>query len=167
MLTIRKLIATGSNINAHDNHGTTPLHIAAMKGRVEVIRLLIWLGADPVATCPLNGTAMHEAARYGRAHAVYALWDLGMDVNVPDMEGRTPLLVASDAVWNGDAVCVLVQLGAKLCIGEVEHVDSVPPPPPPHPAPALERPPEKLDEQSLIWEKWGQYNEMGMGHHSM
>lgn len=42
---VNSLINAGANINLSDVHGQTPLHIAAQKGYVEVIKALIAEGA--------------------------------------------------------------------------------------------------------------------------
>ena len=41
-----KLLEQGAKVNAVDNLGMTPLHWASLKGHVELIRLLLFYGAD-------------------------------------------------------------------------------------------------------------------------
>ncbi|KDO32888.1 hypothetical protein SPRG_02579 [Saprolegnia parasitica CBS 223.65] len=56
------LIQEGANVNWKIKNGTTPLYIAAMRGREEVVRLLLQAGADPHAICN-NETAYTAAYR--------------------------------------------------------------------------------------------------------
>ena len=48
----RRLIGTGSDINALDNKRRTPLHLAAWKGNPDIVRLLIQ------AKCKVNEKAL-------------------------------------------------------------------------------------------------------------
>ena len=45
-VTVRLLIAKGADVNAKNDDGGTPLHIAADWGRKEIVELLIAKGAD-------------------------------------------------------------------------------------------------------------------------
>ena len=49
------LLAKGASLNAPDNTGNTPLHIAAVYGNVEVMKLLIVKGAEVNARAPVSG----------------------------------------------------------------------------------------------------------------
>jgi cytohesin len=40
-------VRNGASPNAKDNDGKTPLHEAALEGRVEIVKLLLERGADP------------------------------------------------------------------------------------------------------------------------
>jgi ankyrin repeat protein len=44
---IRFLIAKGLDINARGDYNTTPLALAASFGSIDIMRLLLQLGADP------------------------------------------------------------------------------------------------------------------------
>ena len=46
---LKDLIAKGENPNIRDNHGRTPLHVAAFGGHHEVMRILANAGVDPNA----------------------------------------------------------------------------------------------------------------------
>ncbi|KAJ4943014.1 hypothetical protein JOQ06_005523 [Pogonophryne albipinna] len=46
---VEKLVQCGSDVNLCEERGNLPLHLAAMEGKLEVIRLLIGLTADPRA----------------------------------------------------------------------------------------------------------------------
>lgn len=42
-----ELIAAGANLNAYDDQGATPLHLAVRFGMPTLVRLLLDAGADP------------------------------------------------------------------------------------------------------------------------
>ena len=46
---LKDLIAKGESPNIRDNHGRTPLHVAAFGGHHEVMRILVSAGVDPNA----------------------------------------------------------------------------------------------------------------------
>lgn len=61
------------NINAQPDHGGTALHHAAAYGHVEVIKLLLSLGADIDIQAPNGSTPLHWAAGNGQTEAVRLL----------------------------------------------------------------------------------------------
>ncbi len=50
------LVASGAQINAVGDIGYTPLHYAALKGRLDMAEKLLLLGADPDIRCEFNDT---------------------------------------------------------------------------------------------------------------
>jgi hypothetical protein len=60
------LIERGADVNARDlDNGETPLHAAALNGDVELVRLLLARGADPLATTHDGATPRREGSRFG------------------------------------------------------------------------------------------------------
>ena len=55
---IRRLQARGANVNATDVFGFFPLYVAAIRGRVESLRMLDELGVD-VDKCNNNGSRLY------------------------------------------------------------------------------------------------------------
>ena len=68
---VKQHIATGTDVNAKDGGGQTPLHNAALKGRKEIAELLIGEGADVNAKDNFKSTPLHFAAREGRGTFEY------------------------------------------------------------------------------------------------
>ena len=64
---VQKLVRYGADVNLCDEIGNLPLHLAAMEGNLEVIRLLIGRTADPQAYTAGQLAHLHqkiEAAKY-------------------------------------------------------------------------------------------------------
>ncbi|KAH7127344.1 putative ankyrin repeat protein [Dactylonectria macrodidyma] len=63
------LISRAKNLDGTDNHGITPLHIAATRGELYTKKLLD-AGADPTACTREGLTALHLASRCGQSNVV-------------------------------------------------------------------------------------------------
>ena len=85
------LIASGADINATNNLGQTPLHLAAQN-------IGLWDNNDP----PVNGA--FQLLIYKQA-----------DVNARDHQGRTPMdvVISSDSSFKSEAIALLIKAGAK------------------------------------------------------
>ncbi len=73
---VKRLIARGADVN---KPGWTPLHYAASRGQIEVMRLLLENHAYIDAASPNNTTPLMMAARYGSDEAVRLLLEEGAD----------------------------------------------------------------------------------------
>lgn len=58
---VERLLAQGANIEATEEEGTTPLHVAAILGRAEMVRFLIGKGAAINATNTRGATTLFLA----------------------------------------------------------------------------------------------------------
>ena len=63
---LEELLRRPRNPNVMDEFGHTPLHYAALNGRLEAMRLLLEAGADKDALSVKGRTPLHFAARSGR-----------------------------------------------------------------------------------------------------
>jgi ankyrin repeat protein len=115
----------GGGGNAGSLVGATPLLLAAMAGDVDVMRVLLHAGADPLATTDSKTTALMFAA--GLAHApgitpisevsaldaVKVTVELGNDVQASNTAGETALHAA--AYWGADSIVrYLLDKGATV-----------------------------------------------------
>jgi ankyrin repeat protein len=87
---LRVLVELGARVDADPYRGT-PLAWAAANGRVDSIRTLVELGADPNQRGTFGGpshgagvAAIHLAAQAARREAVFALLELGADLELRD-----------------------------------------------------------------------------------
>ena len=87
---VKQHLAAGTDVNAKDDIGKTPLHRAADAGHKEIVELLIAKGADVNASISM-GTPLHYAARSGHKEIVELLIAEGADVNAGTRGGLTPL----------------------------------------------------------------------------
>ena len=89
---VRALLATGVSPNGFDENGQTPLLIASLEGRVEVIRALLRAGADAnLGDESEFRTPLMHAAIAGHADIAKLLLDFGADPNATDDYGDTAL----------------------------------------------------------------------------
>ena len=99
--------------------GSNALTMAAMNGRLDVVKLLIERGADVnFASKGYGMTALQWAVDRGHTEVVKTLLDHGADVNLADRSGDTPLIYAA-LHGNSGLVRLLLQHGADSArIGE-------------------------------------------------
>ena len=86
---VKQHLAAGTDVDAKDMNGWTPLHHAALNGQKETAEILIGEGADVNAGDKI--TPLHYAAQYGEMEIVELLIDAGADVNAKNYERKTPL----------------------------------------------------------------------------
>lgn len=87
----------GTDLVSADQRGAvddTPLHIAARKGAIEDIVVLIENGATVNLRGDLGNTPLHYAALTGMLEAATKLMELGADPDVENEFGESPAVVA-------------------------------------------------------------------------
>ncbi len=128
--TLRLLLEHGATVDSFGHEGETPLHMAAMGGFTEGVRLLLKAGADPnLREGPMGETALHHAAGNLSAGCVRLLMAAGANINAGCYLGRTPLDCAAEDGWYPDNAVyeLLLSRGGKTG----EEVNTVPPAVPP------------------------------------
>ncbi|BAX82525.1 ankyrin repeat domain-containing protein [Labilibaculum antarcticum] len=84
-------IAVGTDLNAKDQYGSTPLQIASTFGKTDVAIALINGGADLNSTSNDGSTPLHTAAFFCRTEIVEALLKKGADQSIKNSYGSTAL----------------------------------------------------------------------------
>jgi ankyrin repeat protein len=136
----RRLVARGANVNARmtqraamgttelNNIGATPFLLAARTADVELMRVLLALGADPLMPNDDNTTPLMAAAGCGTyspgedagtesdaLEAVKLIWELGGDINTVDKKGDTAMHGAAYKFFPS-VVRFLAEKGARIDI---------------------------------------------------
>ena len=106
---VKQHLAAGTDVNAKNKHGYTPLHAAAEEGHKEVAELLIQNGAN-VNAKNVGSTPLHEAAKKDHKEIAELLIEKGADVNAKGDGGRTPLHNAA----NKEIAELLIAKGADV-----------------------------------------------------
>lgn len=92
---VRTLMYANVNVNEKNYAGITPLTIAAEKGNMEIIKMLVEDGKATINEASSYGiTPLISAAAAGQDEAVAYLIQKGADVTVKDDLGKTALLYA-------------------------------------------------------------------------
>ncbi|UYV81943.1 TRPA1 [Cordylochernes scorpioides] len=78
-----------------DPHGQTPLHRAASRDHVDIIRFILDRGADPNLTDDEGNTALHVAVENGALAALHCLLERGADGNALNNDMMGPIHLAT------------------------------------------------------------------------
>ena len=108
-----KMIAAGTDVNAAQGDGTTPLHWAVYKVDADIARALLARGAKPDVINNYGSTPLAEAVKVGNARLVEMLLDAGSNAEVPNEDGQTALMLAARA-GSVDVARLLVRHGANV-----------------------------------------------------
>ncbi|THC98242.1 hypothetical protein EYZ11_002244 [Aspergillus tanneri] len=99
-----------------DKNGNTELHLAAMKGLVEVSKLLLAKMGSLVRNTNLNQeTPLHYAVKARRCELVRLFLEEGAFVECPDENGKTPLHLAVQAD-SQEIIQLLLNVNASPCM---------------------------------------------------
>jgi len=91
------LLNAGQNASVVGPDRLTPLHLAVMLRRPELVKALLAGDAYVGSTRQSGRTPLHVAAGLGDVETAGLLLDSGADVNCADAEGRTPAALADEA----------------------------------------------------------------------
>jgi len=110
---VKTLLQRGcGSVKYRDQYGLTALHAAAFKGHKDVMRVLVELaGLDLEGEDEEGHVPFHMAVQSGDVGTVQVLLEKGVNLNVVNKRGATPLYMAR--IWGHHDICeLLVSRGA-------------------------------------------------------
>ncbi|XP_069700077.1 golgin subfamily A member 6-like protein 25 isoform X5 [Periplaneta americana] len=111
---VQLLLYAGSQVNAVDHAGCTPLWLAADEGHQDACRALLAAGALPdVKSRPCGWTALHQAALSGHHAVCELLLAAGARPNEPDDEDGCTALHWAAGCGHAPVVQLLLEYGAQ------------------------------------------------------
>ncbi|MEW6110274.1 MAG: ankyrin repeat domain-containing protein [Nitrospirota bacterium] len=106
------LLDQGADVNAKNKEGETPLMVAALERRLEMVKFLLDRGADINLKDNVGATALIYSAMEGSVEIMKLLLDRGADPDAKTDDGLTALSI-SDLKGNREAVELLHRAKAK------------------------------------------------------
>lgn len=103
-----------TNVNFKFADGSTPLMIAAMAGRVDMMQILRKSGGDPLMTDQLSMNMLSHAAKFGQIESVRWITKqkfCNKLINSQNIFGKTPLHLAIQSA-NPELIEILLEAGA-------------------------------------------------------
>ncbi|EPQ05391.1 Ankyrin repeat domain-containing protein 27 [Myotis brandtii] len=110
---LAKVPASGLGVNVTHQDGSSPLHVAALHGRVDLIPLLLKHGANVAARNANQAVPLHLACQQGHFQVVKYLLDSNAKPNKKDVSGNTPLMYACSS-GHHEVAALLLQHGASI-----------------------------------------------------
>ena len=96
LTTVKMLVEAGADVRATDDYGDTCLISATYNGHTDTVRYLVCLPeVDLNHQGSGNHTALHVAASRKHSEVVQVLIDAGADIETKNVDGNSPLLLAS------------------------------------------------------------------------
>ncbi|MFP3032786.1 MAG: ankyrin repeat domain-containing protein, partial [Wolbachia sp.] len=114
---VKFLFDKNANIKARDTYGDTPLHVAAQySNKLEMVEFLLDKNANDINDVTNDrSTLLHVAVEGNKLDTVKFLLDRGADIEVKDIHGQTPLVLATQKGYtNIVKVLEQEQLGKEL-----------------------------------------------------
>ncbi|XP_049559815.1 ankyrin repeat domain-containing protein 27 isoform X9 [Orcinus orca] len=110
---LAKIPASGLGVNVTSQDGSSPLHVAALHGRADLLLLLVQHGASVGARDAKQAVPLHLACQKGHFQVVKCLLDSNAKPNKKDISGNTPLLYACSR-GHHEVAALLLQHGASI-----------------------------------------------------
>ena len=108
---VKNLLKQKNHINSRDHFGATPLLVAMVSGKEEIVNFLLSRNANPLISAKDGYSLIHAAAFSGKKSLVQKALSFDLDVNSRyGPEGITPIDVAEET---GGALPYLRSLGGK------------------------------------------------------
>jgi len=110
-------------VDAQDEWGQTPLHMACANGHTRTVVVLLHFKANPALANLEGNTPLHWAAVNGKVEAVHLLIKSRADVSVKNKMGHTPLMECAEKGFH-EVETLLLQHDAEIdrLLGDTGHV---------------------------------------------
>lgn len=117
----KMLLDMGLSVHAKDADGCTPLHYAAGRPDIQVIKLLLDHGAHiNIESYIFKKTALYFAIRYHCTfEKIQLLLHRGSNIKRPSMDKQTPLHWAVDRGCGHEIVKILIDSGADVNVADI------------------------------------------------
>lgn len=117
---IRQLLVNGLDPNGRDGHGRTPYLVAAHRGDIAAMEILVRGGSDPKAKDSRNYDAITILAVADRVEAMKAAIRLGGDPRAVTSPYMGTALIAAAHLGHHEVIKALIEAGAPL-----DHVNNL------------------------------------------
>lgn len=110
----RILITSGKEINKSNKQGETPLIMACIREKQDIVKLLLEKGANPNRGNKQGETPLYVACEFGNIGIVKLLLGYGANINTSNKQGETPLYIACKNNENLKIIKLLLKNGAEV-----------------------------------------------------
>ena len=110
---VKVLLNRKADPNVCNKDSMTPLAVASCLENLEIMELLIKHSANMMLSFPPHGTPLHIVAVEGKVNATRKLLNMGINPNVVDSEGTTPLRRAVEN-QRAEVASLLLKHGADI-----------------------------------------------------
>lgn len=111
---IKRHLSIGTDLNAAEPSGNTPLHMSVLFGQMETARLLVENGAD-INAMSNDGSPLHLAAFLGHTELVKLLLEKGAYTSIPNQNWQTPFEIVTQP-WSPELEGIYQYIGGLLQI---------------------------------------------------
>ncbi|XP_008837693.1 ankyrin repeat domain-containing protein 27 isoform X1 [Nannospalax galili] len=110
---LARIPASGLGVNVTNQDGSSPLHVAALHGRTDLVSLLLKHGAYSGARNTSQAVPLHLACQQGHFQVVKCLLESNAKPDKKDLSGNTPLTLACSG-GHHEVAALLLQHGASI-----------------------------------------------------
>ena len=108
------------HVNARGGIEMTPMHVAACRGHVDILSLLLEHGSDLDGRGVFDETPLLRASWHEKLEAGQYLLDRGADINARNISGYVPLAYAAVTGKDGEFARMLLERGARTNVQDNE-----------------------------------------------
>ncbi|XP_011505281.1 PREDICTED: ankyrin-1-like [Ceratosolen solmsi marchali] len=117
---VKVLLNKGADVNARTKTGLTPLHIALKKGFIDLVEIFLKYNIDPNIVeyenlyTPLHLATMNDLLAPKSEEIISALLTKGADVDMKQIDGKTPLHIAASTRYTTNRLVTLLKVECDI-----------------------------------------------------